>query len=57
MREEALTLVGALAHENVRTCRVEMVRHGQGECNKEVLCTTVEQESVRPGTDIQNLFS
>ena len=30
-----------------RTCRIAMVRHGQGECNKEILCTTVEQESER----------
>ena len=47
---------------NVRTCRVEMVRHGQGERNRDVMCTTVEQESVRLGTDtkhseVQNLFS
>ena len=39
-----------------------MVRHGQGECNSEVLRTTLEQESVRLGTDtkhaeVQNMFS
>ena len=26
-----------------RTCRVEMVRHEQGECNRDVMCKTVEQ--------------
>ena len=50
-------------HNGAHTCRrVEMVRHGQGECNKEVLCTTAEQVSVRLGTgtkhpEVQNLFS
>ena len=43
-----------------RTCRVEMVRRGQGEYNREVLCATVEQEFVRLGSDtkhseVQNL--
>ena len=47
---------------NDRVCRAEMVRDGQGESNNEVLCTTVEQKSVRLGTDtkhseVQNLFS
>ena len=32
-----------------------MVRHGQGECNKEVMCTTAEQDSVRLGTDTKTL--
>ena len=39
-----------------------MVRHEQGECDKGVMCTTVEQESVRLGTDtkhyeVRKLFS
>ena len=47
---------------NVRTCRVEMVRHEQSERNRDVMCTNVEQKSVRLRTDtkhseVQNWFS
>ena len=47
---------------NDRTGRVEMVRRGHSECNKEILCTTAERRSVRQETDfkhseVQNFFS
>ena len=40
--------------QNDRTHRVDMVRHGQGECNNEVLCANVGRKSVRLGTDTKH---
>ena len=52
----------SLAQETFARVALKWSVIGQGECNRDVMCATVEQESVRLGTDtkhseVQNLFS